>query len=872
MRSSNNQEHFLCEMQAAVAARFPLLRSLVLSDRPGRAPTHLPDFAGLVATVLDLAAKPCCLVLPDHSGVALAVSALIAVSHLQREVPDILRAHASTALQPGDRVLVHPCDLVYEYQGFFTPKLFKLKVLNRNESRSLPVHEVARLEKTLRRMPKGYLNSELGRPVPTLLGTLVGIPGAVNRNFLRNYVLVLGSKKRLREQLVEWSIGTSSEQALIENMGSAVPSGDVTDDGLLHFFDAYVASGDPLVAVASRPEELAACCARAEPFSRAVLIDDVERVTRTLQSYDSVAECQRMVVLANESQHECVKILGDRGCEVWHLAPEEVLLGTKPTLDLGPFSGLLSKVQKMRDLVVSPTVCSNDALDGAAADLLAVARAQPTENGGSAARDLFVALFGVLMSCAEHLGSEENGFAEEITGRLSHAETLLRRAAAWLTPDAAKQIQLAVSRLRGVGSSLAKEVITSKGQALLDSTTGNYFPNHSIAFVTRSQSGCRNLQRWLAGREMDVPVYGIDEVPADSSFDELIVTAWPRARRFDRLLHLYATQKINLLAYSFERLWLTQYRQQYAQSRGPSMATSRKGKLLGIVSVVCSDENPAPQTAAATSVPSPFDIPEERFLLRRKYAAAKQSDAGEPEELIDVHYVDFSGSTFAYISGGHELPVVNNCLTGKQAATASVPFRPIDDLNVGDFVLFRESGDSDIIRSIAEDEIGVMEYRRLRATAGRWQATLRRFDRDARVVWERLRRFGFSRQLPTVRNWLANDQMIGPKDPRDLHLIAQAIRDGELLDHVHEVENAIEVIKSLHISAGFRLTRLLLGELSKGVELLGDAESELDLGFGKVWIVRIEEIDEEITQCARSLANRLLWDEQVPQLSFDRLR
>src|ERR1700730_2400260 len=194
-------------MHGQALRRYPSLHVLQFSDDPNVITARLPDFVGLIATILQSDNKPCCVVLPDNKDVAIAVSTLIAVTRLRHEFTDILRAHASVTFKEGrDYVLVHPCGLVYEYEGFFTPNLFKLKVIDRNDRPPLADTEIARLEKTTRKRPKGRLDSDLGQSQPTILGSLLGIKTPVNRNFLRNYVLVLGAKKRLVEALERWRI------------------------------------------------------------------------------------------------------------------------------------------------------------------------------------------------------------------------------------------------------------------------------------------------------------------------------------------------------------------------------------------------------------------------------------------------------------------------------------------------------------------------------------------------------------------------------------------------------------------------------------------------------------------------------------------
>ena len=852
---------FLKEAQAAVESRFPLISRVLLAEQNGLPATALPAVAGLIAAILESADKPCCLVMPDHRGVALAVGTLLAVSQLHRAVPEILRAHANASFQIDDRVLVHPSGLVYEYRGFFCPEFFRLKVINKNESRSLPVREVARLEKTSRKMPKGYLNSDLGRPEPTVLGTLVGIPGTVNRNFLRNYVAILGSKKLLRDQLERWTIAIDTPGGPAGTLGNEVPFGEVNDDATLGFFDRYVASGEPLVAVASSPDELAAFCAARGPFTTSVILDDVERLARNLHACDAIADSQRMVLLASDSQYEAVRALKER-CVVWQLSPEEVLLGAGNGQQRGPLKGLLNKAFNMRDLVVSPSPCADATLDEVAADLSAAAKSVPTDNDNSTVRDLFLNLFGTLMFCAEYLGSTEEAFVGEIGTKLKQVEGLLKRAEIWFTPEVAGQLRTVITRLHCAAGELSGSQVTPKGRVLLESVIAAGTSPLPIAVVTRSEARRDEVHRWLTAHGHPIPVYRITEVPSDGQFEQLVVVSWPSARRFDRLLRLYATQRLQVLAYSFERLWLRDYSQRYLRSAPASLTTRRKSLLVGLAQAGNMHEE-SPEAVPAAEGRGPFDLPEERFLIRRKSVAATISESGgQPEELAEAYYVDFVGPTFGYFTEGHELPVVNEYVAGNQGAASKVPFRSIEDLRVGDFVLFRETGDSDIIRFMVEDEIGVEAYRKLRAVATRWKSSLRKIGRDPAAVWDRLRPFGFSRHIQTLRSWLMSEYMIAPKNLGDIGLIARASDDRELLDLLPEIENAISEINGHHIRAGKRLTTELLKELPKRLEVLGTGETELDLGFGRVWIVRVEEIDEATSQISRSLVNRLLWDSE----------
>ena len=867
MQPDPGQVAFLQSAEATIEAKFPIIKTICFSDRAELVPVQAPFFVGLIAAILQSANKPCCVILPDSRGVTLAVSTLVALSRLRLDVPEILRSYASISFQPGDRVLVHPSGLVYEYCGFFCPEHFKLKVVERNESRSLPVQQVARLEKTIRRMPKGYGNSDLGKPERTVLGTLVGIPGTVNRNLLRNNVAVLGSKKTFYEQTARWTIGVLDSGSLLTGtLGDTVPLGDITETGGLQFFDAYVASGEPLIAFASRPEELAAYCAAAKANTKSVIVDDVERLVRNLQAYDSVVERQSIVIVAEESQHESLGVMRERGCEMWHISPEELLLGNSSGHSGALFSTVLRKAANMRDLVVAPSPCTDVLLDEAATELSAAARAVPVENDNPAVRELFIALFGTLMSCAEFLGADGNGFASHSGARLDHAVNLLHRAQAWLTPELAEQIRLVISKLRDAASSLSEQPITSKGSVLLGSLTSAATSADPLAVVTRSEAKREELRQWMAARGYATPVYRVNEVPADQDFEQLVLVTWPSAKRFDRLMRLYAAQRLQILAYAFERHWIKDYQKNYERSVVPKLTTKRKSILLGLLADVPEgDEGEGAATTAPSDEgrePGPFDLPDERFLLRRK-STSHAGEGADSEEPCEAYYVDFAGPTFAYITEGHELPIVNSFISGSRAAAAAVYHRSIEELKVGDFVLFRESGDSDIIRFIAEDGIGAKEYALLRTKATRWRTALASIGKDPKLVWKKLKEAGLSRQLLTVRNWLTDQQMIAPKNFEDVRLIAKAAGDEELAAQLSLVQAASEQIKSLHIRAGFRLTELLRDALPKDIEVPDNREMQLDLVFGKVWIVKVEDIDEATTQCNRWLVNRLLWDKDT---------
>jgi hypothetical protein len=860
--AESNRVQVRDEIGEEVRRRFPLLQALKFSDLSNSSSVCLPGFIGLLATLLESANKPCCVILPDVRGVALGVSSLVAISRLQSEFADILRAHASVAFKDReDNVLVHPSGLVYRYQGFFTPTLFRLGVIDRRDCRSLPVQEIVRLEKTTRRRPKGKLDSDLGQSRLTVLGALLGVRIPLNRNFLRNYVLVLGARKTFVEELDGWRVQITDKGVIDTALKEEVPFGKVLESGKLAFLDGYIPEGEPLVAVASRVEDLAAFCRRAESFQKQVVVDDINLLTRDLRAYDDISETQRTLILATDCDRDSVRMLKDRGCEVWRLTPDEMLSGLNPQKQEGPFRQIVKKASNMRQLVISELPCGEENLDRAVVKLTDASDALSSADNG-AIRELLFSCFRLVMFCAEYLGQNPERFLATGERLLQLARQHLRNGQVWLAPKIEEGIKTALEDLHVAIAGLSKCSVTPKGRVLLDSlANARLQQRHAAAIVTRAETDFGELTEWLKRAGVESDIYRIGELPEDLNFDQLLVVSWPRSVRFDALTHQYSTDDLRLLAYPFERRWLNQYRTRYQRSLSSLSGVSpkRKRQLVGLSGATI-EENEGDSVRPADVVK--FDLPEEQFLLRRKIAAIGGYDPGDQEEFVDASYVDFTGTTFAYLTEGHVLPVLNGFISQDAAAPGKIPLRTVEQLKAGDYVAFRESGDSDIIRFLAEDEVGKDSYQHLRSTAGRWRIALRKLGEDPKTVWEQLKNFGFSRHLQTVRGWLVDESRICPQDLEDVRKIAGASHDAELLAMLPEVQQAKDRIMSLHISAGSRLTELLLRELPSKIGQLSYGATEVDLGVGKVWIVRVQEMDRSPSAQRRSQVNRLLWEER----------
>jgi hypothetical protein len=117
------------------------------------------------------------------------------------------------------------------------------------------------------------------------------------------------------------------------------------------------------------------------------------------------------------------------------------------------------------------------------------------------------------------------------------------------------------------------------------------------------------------------------------------------------------------------------------------------------------------------------------------------------------------------------------------------------------------------------------------------------------------------RTIQTVRGWLADDSMIGPQTKADLEAIAYAVGDQQLLNDASTIWDAIRILRSEHLSAGMRLSRILLEKLPERRQEINEGRTRIEIDNAtSAWIVQVESISDRAELRPRSYINTLLWD------------
>ncbi|MFC1991463.1 DrmE family protein [Chloroflexota bacterium] len=352
--------------------------------------------------------------------------------------------------------------------------------------------------------------------------------------------------------------------------------------------------------------------------------------------------------------------------------------------------------------------------------------------------------------------------------------------------------------------------------------------------------------------------------------DQIVVCGWLRGDRMYPLLHSHITSEITMLAYPFEQKWFTSAQRNWTKRNSFNIHAKDFSEILGLTEEELDLIEYEVVEAVEPVRKDDFDIFEFELKLKTYRYSAYASSLGTAEELCRAKLVVFSQNRFAFITESHRLPVVTDIMKG-EIVEREIPRKHIEELRVGDYVLFQESN-RDIIREIADKGLAKGGQSHLRKVAGLWKEALReaywKMSGDFDGLVDLLRKVGCGRHPATIRNWLTDEDQIGPGISTDLQLIATATGNKTLVEGLAQVKSAISAVRGAHIQASAYIRSKLLTTLPGIVEgergLPGYARESIQLNldeFGQVTILRIEEIGDNWEEIAMNSVNYLLSEE-----------
>ena len=846
------------ELISELCRRFPLFERIVSRFGPDMQEERIPwFFALLLAAATGSGPRACCFVLDKTPGTTAVAAVLLSLVRLQNKFPELVKNYAQTALHPGQRVRVKPKNLVYEYDGIWEEEehshLFRLKVLDEGTKCSFPIEEVLRLEPTNRLRPKGKGNSNLGVCEDSCLDKLLGITTCGNNSLIQNSVLLYMAQARFAEIMNTITLALEHDNEF-DSLSGFLPWGSIGPSGELKPNDAYQVAGEPIIAVTKIPEDLARASSSATVGTKTVLVDGARGLARDLQAFDDIVNRQRVVILASPEETEELKLFKDRGCPIWNMSPDEILIGEASARSRARASlvGATIRAADMRQRVEVTVFNYHDSVLQTIAESLEHVAAM-IEGGEEVheSEEILWQLLGILFECSECCF----GVGKETGDNLQAVRNQVIQRRRWMNPEVAGKLEEAGSELANIITSGAYG--REKADALLNFIVDK--KNEPWTVATRSPRTAESLRAGFDDLGVNMPVLSVSEIRPDSDYAGIIVPAWPNERRFTRLKAHAVTPDIRVLVYPFEAKWVVRHqKRECIRERSNRMEVETWGPILGIEPRFLMSLNR--RETEPSSNRQGLDLPifkiEDRVARRR---TRRPAVAVEGEDSREAQLVQFFGGCHALFTEWAELHRLNQLIDGTNENEAKLKTITVSQLSLGDFVLIRALGDKEFIRLIAEDILGTEEYKRVRALAERWRPSLHCLGNSPAAVQRHLKAHSLNRTMATVRGWLGSSNSIGPGDLSDIEFIAKAAGDVELLSIKKDVKEAISRIRGTHISAGRKLTQLLLGELGGCLNQLDEQPVLLDLGYGKAWVVQVDMVDTTRCKYPSNQVNRLLW-------------
>lgn len=404
-----------------------------------------------------------------------------------------------------------------------------------------------------------------------------------------------------------------------------------------------------------------------------------------------------------------------------------------------------------------------------------------------------------------------------------------------VTLDAAKHVCAAFSAVIG---SLKRE--NPKWAALL-----SWSRRHSTGTVITRAS----MAEELADHAETASLHCVDAADFRGPVDRAVVPAWYGADRMRRVLFAAGVEQLTMILYRPEVQWLEALqRRRSACMQHVRRLVETHGRFATLR--MSGDElSEANQRIVA--------LPEE-IVHRARHERTLRTLRDDAPDRVDARLVYFSGGLWAAFLPSHPVQTATHLMQRLDDSAAGAELRdvPATDLEIGDYVLLLRGSDRDALRDAVDAEAPVGT----RVTASEWKRALRRWVEAGRSVEDmerRLSRQNCRRTTATIRRWLEDEVMIGPRDEEtDVPAIAQVTGDRTLLELGADCVAAIQTLRRLHLKVAHRLATKVMWTIRERLRA-GVVPDDLVAIDERCVLVVVEGIASELVSVARAKVNRL---------------
>ncbi|MEI8012624.1 MAG: DrmE family protein [Candidatus Omnitrophota bacterium] len=869
-------------VRVILSERFPMFGKLAVQKVRATQSEAMPPYIGMILAAMETPSeRPICFVFPRRGEAGRLAAALYGISNFVKKCPGLAVEYAKAKFSMGQRLRVMPSRHVYVFDGVANSGFIWLKVIDDGRRRTsfrtevgrrmFPAIEALRLEPTSGALPKGKLGTALRNPPTSPLDDLIGIKIYGNRALFHNEVLLLDSLNGFTSFTEDMSFLRPSkiEQAVplkdLFPFGSLRRSNDFGGSWLSNW-DQLNSTGEPIVAVTHSAALLADYCRIIPAKSKLVVANSFS--PNDLQSYDDIAQSQRLAIFLDSNETEMIELLAKRNCDFWWFENTEIShAGKNGDSASNGVIALISRCSENKlNLSIDQALCRHDILEEAH-ELLCKLSASFIKADDNPLTRLVMYCWRVFSEARNYIDLPSEGDRDAMTLQLKQLREEMGRSRAWIPPESGtllKNYILNIEKCYEVSGDLGRAKGDALKRAIADALQGSL----KFALVVKSENKVVDLRSWLSkqGFKPPIEIFSTGAVPADKFFDRLICVSWFNSTIMTNISNLLTAPNILVVSYPFEFQWLKQFKARMKKRQDVQVLDAESKATIINGGVKPQFTWPYPQSLQKV-VPqiSGIDILalESRLLGARIGSAARSVDVADS---VMARYVKFSGDFYTFLTDSHKVPVVTGLLSSQSKAEQGIPEKTVADIRTGDFLVFPDSGERELVQGLADKILG-NEAPILRAKARVWKQTLQNCGLTPEQFHLEAYNLKRPRHIMTIRNWFANTAQIGPQSKEDLILIALVTNNKELLDGVEGIQQAIDRLRGCHLSAGMYLRNILLQRLPQVMGNIQESGSKVDIGdLGSAWIVQAEYIEQDFEPRGRYEVNRLLTEKLVGEL------
>jgi hypothetical protein len=652
-------------------------------------------------------------------------------------------------------------------------------------------------------------------------------------------------------------------------LSDVFPFGAVDDEGVPIVIQPPGGGGQPMVAIARDLLDLEQSCLGegVAPGSRAVLTDKIALVLRDLSLAGRIGERQRLIAFADARNRAELEPLRTQGWTTWEISPKDIVGPHDRPMRIGSRG-----IDRSRRGAASEVRCRPGFVSCKAPDLKQA--------------DQAIARLG------EHLSDEAVEYETWVEEILDTARRLFFSSAGWFSPPVGHgrdAVSTAIERLHGEVGRLERQIggpastavselaasvdrfrisaeasgVTPKGAQILKLAWPAAGASFRQVFVAGNRQSREQADAFFNQQGLNLHCLAVSDLFEAEEPPSIVAFSVMRRDVFEKLIDPWPSPSTLFVGYDFEiDCYTRRLARREALRASLRLDDDRRSRITGLPPATFAD--PSGRSDKPAGPLEPDDKLAQFDRATREWNWTKRITVPRPrqdEEVCQAQMVHFVGRSWSAMTDDHRSVMLSRGGTG--ANGTSVHHVRVNELAPGTRIILREGGDRDVIRLLAEQRKGEAAYRQLRERASLWRIALRSASMDVRGVTATLRSIGVHRHPATIRAWLADGDLIAPRSVKDVIAIASAfpIRGKSQFDW-QACCDAIDELRSLHVSAGSHLTELLVSGCGKMLFEPSDTELAVDLGIGIVWVVEVSSIDPEPRECPLWYVNRLQWFSQ----------